>query len=105
MRLYPLACYPENMNKKLQNEKDQPIAVDQPGIYRIKIQGRLSEGALRRFDEMTVSVEPNTAGIPVTTLTGQITDQAALHGIVARVRDMGLPLILVELVSPINQGG
>ena len=93
------------MNQKLRSDRDQPIAVDQPGIYRIKIQGRLSEGALHRFDEMTSLVEPNTAGIPITTLTGRITDQAALHGIIARVRDLGLPLILVELVSPINQGG
>lgn len=79
--------------------------LDQPGIYRIAIQGRLSEGTLRRFDEMTVSVKPNTAGIPITILTGQIIDQAALHGIIARIRDLGLPLLLVELVNPINQGG
>ena len=84
---------------------NQIINVDQPGIYRIKIQGKLSEGTIRRFDEMAVSVVPNAAGIPITTLTGQITDQAALHGIVARIRDLGLPLILVELVSPIDQGG
>lgn len=87
------------------SDTDQPIRVDQPGIYRIKIQGRLSEGAIRRFDEMTVAVERNSAGIPITTLTGQITDQSALHGIVARIRDLGLPLILVELVSPIDQEG
>ena len=84
---------------------NQIINVDQPGIYRIKIQGKLSEGTIRRFDEMAVSVVPNAAGISITTLTGQITDQAALHGIVARIRDLGLPLILVELVSPIDQGG
>ena len=86
------------------SEMDQSITVDQPGIYRIKIQGRLSEGAIRRFDEMAVSIEPNAAGVPITTLTGQITDQAALHGIVARIRDLGLPLILVELVAAVNEG-
>jgi len=80
---------------------DQPIRIDQPGIYRIKIQGRLSEGALRRFDEMAVSIEPNATGMPITVLEGEITDQAALHGIVSRIRDLGLPLILVELVSPV----
>jgi len=84
---------------------DQIINVDQPDIYRIKIQGKLSEGTIRRFDEMAISVAHNAAGIPITTLTGQISDQAALHGIVARIRDLGLPLILVELVSPIDQGG
>ena len=65
----------------------------------------MSEGAIHRFDEMAVSVEPNAAGIPITTLTGTITDQAALHGIIARIRDLGLPIILVELVSPVNYGG
>jgi hypothetical protein len=93
------------MNEIDRSEKDQSMDLDQPGIYRIAIQGRLSEGTLRRFDEMTVSVKPNTAGIPITILTGQIIDQAALHGIIARIRDLGLPLLLVELVNPINQGG
>ena len=46
---------------------DQPNAVDQPGIYRIKIQGRLSEGTIRRFDEMVVLVEPNAAGVSINT--------------------------------------
>ena len=89
------------MNKMIRKQTDQPIRVDQPGIYQIKIQGRLSEGATRRFDEMAITVETNDIGIPITTLTGQITDQAALHGIVARIRDLGLPLILMELVSPV----
>jgi hypothetical protein len=92
------------MNERSQNETDQPIAVDQPGIYRIKIQGRLSDGALRRFDEFEISVSLNAKGLPITTLTGQIADQAALHGIVARIRDLGLPLVLVELLSVINRG-
>jgi hypothetical protein len=93
------------MNEIIPIEKDLHIAVDQSGIYRIKIQGRLSSGIQGRFDEMMVSVEQNPAGVPITTLTGQIADQAALHGLVARIRDLGLPLLLVELVRPIEQGG
>jgi hypothetical protein len=92
------------MNEMARSELDQPITVDQPGIYRIKVQGRLSDGAIRRFDEMAVSIETKAAGVPITTLTGQIIDQAALHGIVARIRDLGLPLILVELVTVVNEG-
>jgi hypothetical protein len=105
MSLYLFTSYPENMNEMTRNEKDQSVTIDQPGVYRMKIQGRLSEGAIRRFDEMVVSVEANAAGVPITTLTGQITDQAALHGIVARIRDLGLPLLLVELVGTVNKGG
>ncbi|MCB9434529.1 MAG: hypothetical protein H6668_21385 [Ardenticatenaceae bacterium] len=83
----------------------QSITIDQPGIYRIKIQGRLSQRLQDRFDEMAIAEETNLAGVPLTTLTGQIADQAALHGLVARIRDLGLPLILVELVSPVDPGG
>lgn len=87
------------MNESTRYETDQPIGVDQPGVYRIKIQGRLSAGTRQLFDEMAVSEERSAGGSPITTLTGQITDQAALHGIIARIRDLGLPLILVAFVG------
>ena len=92
------------MNEMARDTGNQFIRVDQPGIYRLKIQGRLSQTVQERFDEMTISVEANTANIPITTLTGQIADQSALYGLVARIRDLGLPLILVELVRPVDQG-
>ena len=112
MRLYPYACYPVTMNEMARDTGHQPIGVDQPGIYRIKIQGRLSQTLANRFDEMAISVETiaikanmtNMVDIPITTLTGQIADQSALHGLVARIRDLGLPLILVELVRPVDHG-
>ena len=104
MQLYPFACYPGNMTEMARRDQPQSITIDQPGIYRIKIQGRLSEGTIRRFDEMVVSIEPNATGVPITTLTGQIIEQAGLHGIVARIRDLGLPLLLVELVAAVNDG-
>ena len=88
------------MDEKARIGKIQSITMDQPGIYRIKIQGRLSRRLQDRFDEMAVSVDG-----PITTFTGKIADQSALYGLVARVRDLGLPLILVELVRPVDQGG
>ena len=105
MWLYLPACYPTNMNEMARDKGHQSITIDQPGIYRIKIQGRLSQRLQDRFDEMAIAEETNLAGVPLTTLTGQIADQAALHGLVARIRDLGLPLILVELVSPVDPGG
>ena len=92
------------MNERTPIKQDLHIAVDQPGIYRIKVQGRLSTGTQKRFDELVVSSEPNPAGVPMTTLTGKMADQAALHGFLTRIRDLGLPLISVELVYPIEQG-
>ena len=93
------------MNEMARDKGHQSITIDQPGIYRIKIQGRLSQRLQDRFDDMAIAEETNLAGVPLTTLTGQIADQAALHGLVARIRDLGLPLILVELVSPVDPGG
>ncbi|MCA9965027.1 MAG: hypothetical protein KC423_12310 [Anaerolineales bacterium] len=93
------------MNEMARDKGHQSITIDQPGIYRIKIQGRLSQRLQDRFDEMAIAEETNLAGVPLTALTGQIADQAALHGLVARIRDLGLPLILVELVSPVDPGG
>jgi hypothetical protein len=45
---------------------------------------------------MTVTVESIEAGLTVTTLSGAVADQAALHGVLARIRDLGLPLLLVQ---------
>jgi hypothetical protein len=92
------------MDERTDMEGLYPIAVDQPAFYEFKILGRLSEGAKRQFDDMQVTVSGIIAGIPVTEITGQVADQAALHGLISRIRDRGLPLLLVKLVRPIGRG-
>ena len=59
------------------------------GWYEIRLRGRLDERWTSWFDEMTVV--PGPGG--VTVLRGPVADQAALHGILARLRDLGAPLI------------
>ena len=105
MRLYRLYCYDGDMNEAKKGKQDHYIDVGQSCIYQIKIQGRLSKGMLRQFDDMTITMESDRASNPITTLTGQVADQSALHGLVARIRDYGLPLLLVQLVSPITHEG
>jgi hypothetical protein len=67
---------------------------DKSGWYEFRIQGRLDDRWAVWFDDM--AFETSDGG--VTTLRGPVVDQAALHGILARLRDIGLPLLGVECV-------
>ena len=68
---------------------------DKPGIYRLRVKGVLDEKWSDWFAGLTVV--PHAGG--ETLLTGPVRDQAALHGILARIRDLGLPLLAVERVE------
>jgi hypothetical protein len=63
------------------------------GIYEIKVQGVLDSRWSEWFDGMTLSSD-DTCG--ETTLCGAVADQAALHGLLTKVRDLGLPLLAVR---------
>lgn len=65
---------------------------DHPTVYRIRVYGRLDESRSCWFDDLDIQDEPGE----VTRLMGEIADQAALYGVLARVRDLGLPLLTVE---------
>ena len=60
-------------------------------IYRIKVKGHLDRRWTEWFGGLTITLEDNGE----TLLTGQVADQAALHGLLRKVRDLGLPLISV----------
>jgi hypothetical protein len=68
----------------------------EPVRYAIRVQGRLDARWSAWFDGMTL-----TAGIDGTTvIEGLVVDQAALHGLLARIRDLGIPLLsMVQLAS------
>jgi hypothetical protein len=71
-------------------------APDGPGLYEIRIQGHLDARLAARFEGMTLTLEDNGD----TLLTGPVVDQAALHGLLRKVRDLAMPLIAVTRVSP-----
>ena len=69
-------------------------------IYEIKIKGHLDPCWSAWFDGM--SVIPQASG--ETLLTGPVRDQAALHGMLVKIRDMGLVLLSVECVDATSRG-
>ncbi len=76
----------------------QHLQLDQAAVYRIHVQGRLDPHWTAWFGTMNLTVKVEE-GYPVSKLVGQVRDQAALYGLLARIRDLGLPLLLVECVS------
>jgi len=80
-------------------EKFKRLSLDEPAQYRIAIQGRLDEQWVSYFDGMTVSTDSIGRDFTQTTLTGVVIDQAALHGLLNHIRDLGLPLLLVERIG------
>lgn len=67
----------------------------QPVVYQIRIKGHLSPGWTDWFEGLTLTLEGGD-----TLLTGPVVDQAALHGLLKKVRDLGMPLISVVGVTP-----
>lgn len=68
---------------------------DQPMIYQIRIKGHLGHHWTDWFDGLTITLEDNGE----TLLTGPVVDQAALHGLLKKVRDLGMPLLSVIRVK------
>jgi hypothetical protein len=81
-------------------KQDSRLCLNQPATYQIKVHGRLDESWSAWFGDMALAAEHTEDGTTITTLTGVVRDQPALHGLLARVRDLGLSLLLVERLSP-----
>jgi len=69
---------------------------NQQMIYQIRIKGHLDSRWKDWFENMNITVEDNGDML----ITGPVVDQAALHGLVKKVRDLGLPLISVNRLDP-----
>jgi hypothetical protein len=73
------------------------IDKSQPPVYEIRIKGHLGSQWTDWFEGLTITLEEDGD----TLLTGPVVDQAALHGILKKVRDLGLPLVSV---NPVESG-
>jgi hypothetical protein len=75
---------------------DLPSAGSQAAVYEVRVQGCLDDHWADWFESMALTrdVAQNT-----TTLRGVIPDQAALHGLLAQIRDLGVPLLSLARVE------
>lgn len=64
--------------------------------YEIRLKGHLEARWVKWFDGLAITLEENGN----TLLSGPVVDQAALHGLLKKVRDVGLPLLSVNSVEP-----
>ena len=74
---------------RLEDDMGQPIA------YQIRIKGHLGRQWMNWFEGLTITLEEDGN----TLLSGLVIDQAALHGILKKVRDLGMPLLSVNSVG------
>ena len=81
----------------MSNEINSEMNPGQPMVYQIRIKGHLGRQWTDCFEGLTITLEDNGD----TLLTGPVVDQAALHGLLRKVRDLGMPLVSV---SPVTTG-
>ena len=78
----------------------QKLTLSQSAKYQIEVQGALDDHWIDWFEGMSITVESGNDTPTITKLTGIVTDQAALHGLLNKIRDLGLPLISVCWLKP-----
>lgn len=80
----------------MSNEINMGMNPVQSAIYQIRVKGHLGCQWTDWFEGLTITLEDNGE----TLLTGPVVDQAALHGLLRKVRDLGMPLLSVNCVKP-----
>ena len=79
----------------MSNQHNRNVNPDETVIYQIRIKGHLGQQWADWFDGLTITLVDNGD----TLLTGAVADQAALHGLLKKVRDLGMPLIAVRRIE------
>ncbi len=80
----------------MSNKPNRASDPSQPRDYQIRIKGHLGPRWTDWFGGLAITLEDNGD----TLLTGPVVDQAALHGLLRNVRDLGLPLLSVMRIEP-----
>lgn len=77
------------------NEHNSQPDANQPTVYQIRLKGHLGQQRMDWFEGLTISLEEDGN----TLLSGFVPDQSALHGILRRIRDLGITLLSVNRVD------
>jgi hypothetical protein len=80
----------------MSNELEPKTNSDQPVVYQIRVKGHLGREWTDWFEGLSITLEEGGD----TLLTGPVVDQAALHGLLKKVRNLGMPLVSVSPVEP-----
>jgi hypothetical protein len=75
------------------------LSLCQPASYQIEVVGHLDVNKATWFECLTLANGYGEDGTPITTMTGEVPDQAALHGLLTVIRDLGLPLLAVNRIT------
>ena len=78
------------------SDLDPSTRTRQAPVYRIRLQGHLGRRWAQWFEGWSIALEDGGN----TVLTGPVADQAQLHGLLRRVRDLGMPILSVVQVEP-----
>jgi hypothetical protein len=80
----------------MMHEQHSNRGTDQPAIYQIILQGHLSRQWSDWFEGFTITLDERGQTI----LVGPVPDQPALHGLLKKIRDLGIPLISLNRLDP-----
>ena len=82
----------------MSNELNPKTDPSQPVVYQIRVKGHLGHEWTDWFEGLTITLEDNGD----TLLTGPVIDQAALYGLLKKVRDLAMPLVSVIRAKPVE---
>ena len=93
-----LEIYPCQGKRTRRRMSETPASMEdhyEPQLYEIRLKGHLDARWANRFEGLIITLEEDGD----TLLTGPVPDQAALHGLLKKVRDLGMPLVSVNRVQ------
>ncbi len=79
------------------------LSLCQRASYQIEVVGHLDVKKATWFEGLALANGYGEDGTPITIMTGEVLDQAALHGLLTVIRDLGLPLLAVNRITSVKE--